>query len=188
MVGVHLVLAMTPIWVTAFVLFILVDGAFHIGRDAFEGLPYQVAYSAKIGDYALVMAVLIAAPILQRGGAQLIPWWLQTSGAHLSIMVASFLIGITVYFVRYKMNGDPVQLMDMYHDIIVVPILLLFGGTLSPVIFLNGTSFEMAAVSLLVFLWLTLVVYDIRTQRMNQRNWLQNSGATFRPNLRNRER
>jgi hypothetical protein len=68
LIGIHYLLAVSPIWFTGIILWIFTDGAIHLMRDKLEGLGYQVSFSAKFGDTGLIIAILIAATILQREG------------------------------------------------------------------------------------------------------------------------
>ncbi len=52
-VGSHYVLSGLPIWASALLFFGVTMGVIYVARDVFEGLPYQVAYSAQFGDTAL---------------------------------------------------------------------------------------------------------------------------------------
>ena len=176
-VGIYYVLANLPIWATALILYFGTLGAIHVGRDYFEGLPYQVSYSAQLGDVALFIVVLIAAGILQRSSAE-IPLWLQMPEAHGAILVGSFLIGIIVCVVTLKSRSG--HYMDIYHDVVIAPVILYLAITLLPVIFLSGTAGEIDATINLALFWSCLVVFDIRNNRMDQRTWLKNNGVTLR--------
>jgi hypothetical protein len=175
--GSHWLFYHTPVWASALILYVVTLGAMHIGREYFEGLPYQVAYSAQFGDAGLIGAVLIAATILQRGEVAL-PGWLINGYAHLFIAASSFFIGLVVSGLTIKLRSG--QVMDIYHDAVIGPMFLYFAATLLPVIYLGGNTTEKAATGLFVVLWLALVVYDIKDDRMNQRKWLQRSGVVLR--------
>ena len=176
-VGSYYLLGVLPIWATALVLYFGTLGVIHVGRDYFEGLPYQVAYSAQFGDAALFGSVLIAATILQRSGIS-VPAWLQSAGIHWLIGGGSFLLGAFISVATAESRSG--QLMDIYHDVVVGPLILYFAITLLPVIFLNGTKIEIAATIGLALFWACLVVFDIDYKRMDQRTWLKNNGVTLR--------
>ena len=176
MVGIYAVLAASPIWVTALTLYLLTEGMMYVGRDRLEGIPYQVSYSAKLGDAGLMAAVLIAATILQRGRI-IIPVWLQDEGTHLVILIISAGIGGLISLAPLgKRSG---QLMDVYHDIVIGPIILYFAITLLPIIYLNGTPLEQVTTMAAIVFWAILVLYDVMTGRLDQRSWLKARGVIF---------
>ena len=175
-IGSLYVLANLPIWATALILYFATLGVIHVGRDYFEGLPYQVAYSAQFGDAALFGAVLIAAGILQRKGIY-IPEWIQNQTLHVIIGSGSVCVGTLVSLVTLgKRSG---QYMDVYHDVVVGPLILYLAITILPVIFLNGTTIEVLATMCLALFWACLVIFDVKKKRMDQRSWLTAHGMTF---------
>ena len=176
LVGSIYVLALLPIWAIALILYFGTLGVIHVGRDYFEGLPYQVAYSAQFGDAALFGAVLIAAGILQTEVAY-IPEWLQNGNTHLMIASGSYSLGIAVCLATLKTRSG--QFMDIYHDVVIGPLILYLAITLLPIIFLNGSTTEVLATICLALFWAGLVIFDIKKQRMDQRTWLKNNGVTF---------
>jgi len=174
--GSHYWLTVLPIWATAAILFTFTLAAILIGRDILEGLPYNVAYSAVVGDAGLVISVLIAAGILQRRGLWL-SVWPQTGIGHALIMFGSVMLGIIICVLTLGSRSG--QVMDIYHDVIIAPLILYLAITLVPVIYYNGTRVEKMAVIGFVVLWLALVGFDVKYKRMDQRTWLQNHGVTL---------
>ncbi|MFZ1019523.1 MAG: hypothetical protein WAN61_00830 [Minisyncoccia bacterium] len=175
--GVYYVLATLPIWATAAILFTITMAAILVGRDIFEGLPYNVAYSAVIGDAGLVIGILIAATILQRGGTY-IPQTLQSGTMQFFLLVCCFVLGITACSLTLGSRSG--QLMDIYHDVVIAPMILFLAVTLVPVIYYNGNETEKTALLCFVVLWAGLVAFDIKYKRMDQRSWLQNHGVTLK--------
>jgi len=168
-VTVYSILTALPVWATAGILFVITMVAILVGRDVLEGLPYNVSYSAVVGDAGLIISVLIAATVLQRGGCY-IPELLQVVKVHELVLVASMALGAAVsVFTLGQRSG---QLMDVYHDVIVGPLFLYLAITLLPVVYYNGTRVEKWSVVGFIILWFILVVFDIRYDRMNQRDWL----------------
>ncbi|KKU81259.1 MAG: hypothetical protein UY07_C0022G0024 [Parcubacteria group bacterium GW2011_GWA1_47_8] len=178
LIGDYYVLANLPIWATAMFLFFGTLGVIHVGRDYFEGLPYQVSYSAQFGDAMLFGAVLIAVGILHRGGS-VVPEWLQSNNAHVAILVTCFAFGVIVSILTIK--GRSGKAMDVYHDVIIAPLILYLAITLLPLIWLNGTKTEMVSTTWFIIIWGLLVIFDIKANRMNQRRWLENHGVVLRP-------
>ena len=168
-VGSIYVLTVLPIWATV-AIFATILMMVLVGRDITEGLMYNVAYSSMFGDVALMDVVLIAASILQRNSRIFIPRWLQSKMTHVFILLMSIILGITVCILTLSSRSG--QVMDIYHDIVIVPLFLYLAITLLPVVVLNWTYKEMVATIVLVSFWLALVGFDIKYDRMNQRQWL----------------
>jgi hypothetical protein len=176
--GIYAFLVWCPVWAVALILYAITDCAVHIFRDWREGLGYQVAYSAKVGDAGLIGAVLIAATILTRGNLVL-PSWLVNTGIQLAVLLpACFLLGFVVNVLTLKSRSG--RMADVYHDVVIAPLMLFFAVTLLPVIYLGGTAIEQTSVVCLVLLWAVLVAYDIFADRMNQRKWLKSHGVILK--------
>ena len=172
-VGSHYVLAAMPIWASSLVLYGATLGVIFVVRDIFEGMPYQVAYSAQIGDALLVGAVLVAATILQRG--EVMPSWLSSWLFHLPAALISVGLGLTWWWL-----DRPAHWGDVYHHLCVAPLFMYLAITLLPVILTKGTRVEILFVTCFVLVWASLMVFDVRHERMNQRQWLQDHGVTLR--------
>jgi hypothetical protein len=177
MVAIYWILAESPLWATAIILYFSTLGVIHVGRDYFEGMPYQVSYSAAFGDVLLFGAVLISATILKREGVT-IPSWFQFEDVHWLILAVCFAIGISVSINTSDIRSG--QQMDTYHDVIIGPMILYFAITLIPIIALNGTRIEIFATIGFVLIWALLVVFDIKYERMDQRVWLKRLGVVFK--------
>ncbi len=173
MTDIYWVLQNTPIWATALVLWFSTDGMIHLMRDRFEGLGYQVSYAAKFGDAGLVAAVLIAATLLQRDGVQ-VPDVLNGGFAQLFVALACILLGAVVSIKTIGHRSG--HLADIYHDVVIGPAILFFTITLLPVYWLNARWWEWMVLAVAVVVWALLVWFDIKTNRMNQREWLRRHG------------
>lgn len=183
-VGIHALLVSLPLWATVLILYAVTDCVMHLGRDRLEGLGYQVAYSAKFGDVALFGAVFIATTILQRENVVL-PEWMMQWNLQLAAFLACILLGLLVSATTLELRSG--QYMDLYHDIVIGPMVLFFAITLLSVIFLGGTNVEKFCTACFIAFWGALVAVDIRTDRMDQRNWIKKHlGVSLRsstPNL-----
>lgn len=169
-VGLHAFLAWCPIWALALILYFAFDVVMHVGRDRLEGLGYQVAYCAKIGDAGLMGAVLIAATILQRGNVVLPAGFVHLRN-HLYLIMGLLMLGWWVN--EFTRGARSAQKMDKYHDMVIAPFIAYCGVTLVPVIIRGGTFREKFAVLLLVLLWVLTLVVDIWEKRLDQRTWLR---------------
>lgn len=172
LVGIHEILSTFPLWGTVLILYLFTDGVMHFGRDLFEGLGYQIAYSAKFGDVALFGCVFIAATILQRGGPVL-PGWMMDNNHQIAVLIVCLAAGVAVTFTTLSSRAG--RIMDIYHDIVIAPLVLFFAIMLLPVIYLGGTLIEKFWTVLLIMFWVLLVVIDIKTNRMNQRRWMKDN-------------
>lgn len=171
------ILAHTPLWVIALVLMVLLHVIPFVGRDYLEGLPYQVSYSAHVGEGGLFIVVLIAATILQRQGT-MIPVWLASIPLHIILAVAVIALGALASIATLKSRSG--KLVDVYHDLVIAPLFLYLAVTLLPIIYANGTSVEFLTTVCLVVVWVVLVMFDITFHRMNQRAWLMDKGVVFK--------
>ena len=175
--GSHYVLATLPIWAKTAIFGLILTTIF-VGRDITEGLPYNVAYSSLVGDVGLMIVVLITATILQRKRGGYIPRWLQNKTVHGVIVFTGVCLGATVCMLTLGSRSG--QVMDIYHDTVIVPLFIYLAITLVPIICCNGTKTEKRAAFCFVLLWLMLVGFDVKYDRMDQRSWLQNHGVTFK--------
>jgi hypothetical protein len=172
-VGSHYALSELPIWASGIILYAVTMGVIYVARDTFEGLPYQVAYSAQFGDAALAGAVLIAATILHRGS----PLPLMLSSGYFHVLAALVSVGCGI---MWWSLDRPAQWGDIYHHLFVAPLFFYLATTLLPVILINGTKGEKVCVLCLVLLGAALVAFDFKHERMNQRQWLQGRGVQFK--------
>lgn len=98
-------------------------------------------------------------------------------GFHALIGFLSILLGATMSF--YTIPSRWGHIMDIYHDVVIAPMILYFAVTLLPVIYLGGTIVEKVSTICFVLFWIVLVVYDIMNDRMNQRRWLKERGINL---------
>ena len=95
--GSHLFLNAFPLWVYA-----LIYAGFYsflwIGRWAFEGRGYDVAYSSRFGDIALAIFVIIAANIIQQPNFYPANW-MEGKNFHLIVGGISIITSIFYFFI-----------------------------------------------------------------------------------------
>ncbi|MEI6281037.1 MAG: hypothetical protein WCP17_03515 [bacterium] len=176
MTGIYYVLTVLPIWATAAILLGML-AVLIVGRDILEGKPYNVAYSSAIGDVGLVMGVLIAATTLQRGGV-FIPQFLEDGALHVFVFLWTVIVGMIVC--RKTIDSRDGQAMDVFHDVVIAPTFAFLSFFLVPIVYYNGSTSEKMGLAFFVMLWATLVAFDVRHKRMNQREWLKNHGVKLR--------
>ena len=174
-VGSHWVLANLSWWGSILILWILTIGILPVGRLYFEGYGYNVAWSSKYGDWALIMCIVIAAFILQRPGH--LPSWLISGTYHIVCGALAVAAGILLVTVANPLTRE--QVMDNYHNFFVVALLFYLLATTLPVVYWGGMTGEKVIVLCLLLLWAGLVVVDFQTGRSDQRSWLAKQSITF---------
>ena len=162
---------------TGFVLAILCTGVLFIGREYFEGLPYNVSLASQHGDLALIACVVMAAVILKQPDLQLAPW-LTRWQAHLVCALAAIAAGVAFQAINMIM-GQKSEWIDTYHNFMVLPLLMYLLATTLPVLWINGSRTDKAISVCLLLFWFGLLVYDINHHRLNQRAWLKSQGVTW---------
>jgi hypothetical protein len=93
------------------------------------------------------------------------------------ILLASVVLSVTICVLTLGSRSG--QVMDIYHDVVIAPLILYFAITLVPVIYYNGTKAEKTALLCFIVLWAALVAFDIKYERMDQRTWLSLHGVTL---------
>ncbi len=168
LVGGYWVLVTLPIWATAFLLYVVTLGAIFFLRDHFEGLFYNTSYSAMLGDGALLVVVLMGAEIIKRAESisNVYGGWFH---------LGALLIAIGFGFSWWVMDR-PQQWGDVYHHLVIAPIFAYFAVILLPLILGRGTKLEVGGTFCLVLLWAVLVVYDAKTKRLAQRQYMTERG------------
>src|SRR3989344_1393385 len=156
MTGFYWIFANAPLWVIAGVLYFTTDVAMHVGRDWLEGLGYQVAWSAKIGDGVLFITVLMIAAMFQDGRALHIPGWLQLASVHAWFIMACFALGGAVSVLTIGSRSG--QVMDIYHDIVIAPALLYLAVTLLPIVVYNAKWWEWVVVLVATAIYIATVI------------------------------
>jgi len=139
--GIYWLLANVPAWATTLVLSTGTLTALFVGRHRLERMPYQVSYSAQIGEGVFfVVIVLIAEGILARGGT--VPDWLYEldGDAHIALMVVCVVVGLLVSYATIELRSG--QAMDIYHDVVIGPAIAYCAFTLLPLISTSGTDLE----------------------------------------------
>lgn len=172
--GSHYFLNAYPIYVYV-LIYVFFYSLLWLGRWKFEGRGYDVAYSSKFGDIFLAAFVIIAACTIRQPDFQPSNW-MESKIFHLSIAGFSIVASV-IYFLFTR----PKRVMDIWHALFVVPIFLYLIITTIPV-YLQCVDDDGSNLFgfIPLFVWLTLVIYDIKKDRMDQRTWI----AKNRPNWR----
>lgn len=173
--GSQRVLNETQPWVVALVLYMFTIVIAWPLRKYFEGLAYNIAYSSKYGDIALIGCIFIAGLILHR--YTVLPDWVTSLTFHFILGALAIGIGIGVGINAIIHTTWPEsQWVDLGHNFLVVPFYLYVLGTTLPVTYLQGTATEKTLTVGFLLTWALLVYIDIRTGRLDQRSWLKLHG------------
>ena len=166
--GSHYLLTNMPVWAIAMALYFVTKGVLYVIRDVSEGIPYDISYASVPGDMGLIGVVLVASAVLQRE-RDIAPIWTSRLTYHaLSIAIC---IGIGLVLKALALLSYPA---DVYHNVVIVPLLLYLLMTSLPVIFAIGRRYERVGCVLLLSLWVGCFVFDLETGRLQQRTWLEN--------------
>lgn len=175
--GIYSVLTAYPILGVGAILITLSTVLILVGRDIFEGLPYNVAYASSVGDLAIVFGVLVGIQILQRGQVQM-PYFLWHPSAQVGLGMSCFVLCLCMCIKTLRSRKG--KGTDIYHDVIVAPLLLYLSLIVWPVVSSGGTRGERYAFNFAAALWAGLGVFDILCKRINQRPWLERLGLKFK--------
>lgn len=144
-------------------LYVLSVGIIFVGRRILEGRFYNVAFSSWVGDAFLIGIILITKGVLTRDSASSysLCW-------HAAAIVSSLLVGILVnWIVPAK------QWMDIYHNLVVIPLLFyLVVFVSSYTILFHGSPMQKVVAAACFIMWFALAVYDWTSGRIDQRVWL----------------
>lgn len=175
--GGYYVLAALPLWATAASVFMVTIGIKWLFQWKLHGFWWDTSASSHFGDQFLLWPVLIGATILHRHEMNEPLWFLASWPTHIMLLIGC--VGVGAIVCRLTIAGRSGGLVDMYHDLVVVPALLYLAITLVPLIYLEGTTNEKWWALAFVCGWALLVVYDFHTHRINQKQWLQDHLETF---------
>lgn len=170
--GSHYSLMEMPISAIALCLFLVTMGAMFLIRLVDQGLFYNVAVSAMLGDGVALYAVLLTAEVLKRGTP--LPAFLQNPLYHsVALFIAMVAGGI---WLKFDWNT---HWADRYHHGVIVPLLVYLALTLIPVLWVNGTKSENRILLGVVVFYGSTIAFDIVTQRMDQLKHLLKHGINL---------
>lgn len=173
LLGGQWILAVSPVWLLAFVLPLLCVGIIYIGREHYEGFPYNVCYSSSVGDLALGAIVCIQATIVQQHPLMK-QFWLG-GFYNTSCFVLAVLLGVVwqTNSLRTSPWNPKVTAMDTYHNVFVAPLLLFLLASGAPFLFRASTHKQFSWAMVFLAVWLVALAFDAWTDRLDQRKWLK---------------
>lgn len=163
LVGIQKFLATTPMWVTASIIILFAIVAMWILRRVSAGEWYNVTYSGQLGDVALTVVVLLGIDVLRSFDLPL-PAWAGTEWGQLALLLVCYVIGLLLL----EKHIMTMQLPEIVHGFIVVPVLLYLVVTALIVTIIAGMWGILSAEVGLIGFWAFLFYVDITTGRANQ--------------------
>ena len=184
-IWIYRVLDILPFSVTVLILYLITMVAVFYLRDKHEGVFYNTSWGTMVGCGTLLSIVVMAAEILQRGA--FLPSWLEDKWFyHLGVIILGFFIGSVMWWRDVRLADEVNDLIhwgEVYHHLVIVPLVCYLSVTLLPVIYLAGESIEKMFALCFILSWLFLVVYDFRSGRINQRSYLIRRGIFFQKEI-----
>ncbi|HEY4501424.1 MAG TPA: hypothetical protein VJI70_04175 [Candidatus Paceibacterota bacterium] len=162
--GAFKLLAAVPVWMTALFVAIMCVAIPFVLADRTTGLFFNVSYSGVVGDLCLIIVILIGVTVIQRGA--LLPVWF--SGMWPQVLWSAVCVTVGIILVTMTTPWPTETWPDRYHNFVTVPIFLFLLPLMVLTIIYNGNRVEMVMSCLLVAIWGSFVLYDFRTERMNQ--------------------
>jgi len=136
---------------------------------------YNVSHAARYGDVGLILVIVIAVTVLKK--IQILPSWLTSDAYNWFCALSCLAIGVIIEVSILKSTGWQFgQVVDVYHNLAIVPLFLYLLAILLPITYLYGNFQERAFTIFFLLLWLVLVIYDIHADRLDQRTWLTKHG------------
>ncbi len=140
-----------------------------VGRLFFEGHAYNVSLASKYGGMALIFCILIGTVVLR--GQSSIPGWFGSGSFQIALAMICVIAGVVS---NNYLNAK--EVMDIYHNMFVLPLLAYLILSTVPVVFKYGTARDKKAAVAFIVIWAAFGLYDIATGRLDQPKWLADHG------------
>ncbi len=144
-------------------------------RDHFEGFGYNNSTASRTGDFFgwIVFTVIGIRNIKQITYA---PAWMDAWIFHGIMPLIMATTGIVYQASIMKKNKETGTLADAYHNMIIVPIIVFSLITLSPIIWLFGSQWEILIAAGSIAIWVIMLTLDIKKGRLQNLEWLVGPG------------
>lgn len=163
-------------WVLGIVLYFFAVPFIWLGRKIIEGKGYNVSYASNWGALSLIAMIGMGVTLLQHKPVIIPNMFGDTMGQ--VALLATLVLGMALLtLIDYMINTK--QLMDIYHNLVVVPVLGTLVLLLGQVIWLNGSGAQIIIAAACILAWAMFLIVDIIDGRLNQREYL----ATHAPLL-----
>ncbi len=163
--GVFAILAKAPLWVILFFFFVVNIGIPFVIADKKSGLSFNYSYSGIIGDLCCFLTVfVIGITVIQRGVS--LPGWINS--AWVQVIWLAICVAAGIYLITATTPWPITAWPDRYHNAVIVPFFAFFLPPLLVAIWNGRNLTEWPAAFLLVAVWAALVVYDFKSDRINQ--------------------
>jgi hypothetical protein len=163
--GIHALLKYWPLGTIIFGIYLVTALPIQVLRNVREAMPYQVAYSALLGEVAFFCLVVLAGAPVQQGAV--LPSWLIRGNYHLLAALMGLIVGAVWLGLDWNTEWG-----DRWHHIVTVPVFFYLAMALFPVIVWCGTYRDKWSAAFMASVYVGTIVYDIITHRMNQRGWI----------------
>jgi hypothetical protein len=174
LVGIYYVLFNTNIWVMLAVLWFVVDKMTRLIRKKTEGFDYQIARTPDYGDPAIVTALLMTVSILQSQPVEPPALFNNLSNQVLACIFFTIVGGAAYVATKESRSG---RLGDLFHDIVLFPILLFLVVALLPILWTYGSWIQIAAVPAIATFMSALLWHDTKHNKLKQREYLLRKGV-----------
>lgn len=162
-----------PWWILPLFLDIVVIDLLFLGRQFFEGFPYNISWSSQYGDRMLIGCVLLGVYVLQKNG---LPPTLAGNYQHVCLFLGVVSGVCLQLFVLKRDHWQFGTNMDTYHNLVIVSLLVYFLLLLVPVIIIHGTTRDILSATILSAIWVATFFYDHSSGRLDQPKWLTDHG------------
>lgn len=173
--GIYGFLYNCPTWAIATGLYFICIGILFILRDWYEKLPYNISVASQQGDLALIGYILIGAEVLKRQ-TQLPNWTTSFIFDLPAVAMSIIIVGMFYHYGIISKQHEKQTVADIYHNIIIVPLLIALIVLMLPIIWLYGTIFEKTFSTCCLLIWPTTIYFDRKQGRLQQTKWLLEKG------------
>lgn len=137
-----------------------------------SGLPDRDV--GEDGDLGLVGCLSYGVFVLQRGNVY-IPPTLQNEATQIELLMLSLFLGTVISATTTGLRSG--HFGNIYHDVIVAPMILFLAIILIPVVWYNTSWHDISIIAGCIATWIVLIYTDIKVfERFNQRQHLLRNG------------
>ncbi len=178
LVGAFWFLQKIPSWVLFAGLYGICIGILPVGREFFEGLPYNISWASQFGDLFLMGIIIVGGEILKNTelNGELSA---NTTHSQWRVIFICLAVGVIAQFMLVS-TRPRAMIVDTYHNIVVVPLLLNLLIAAGMVIYKYGTGSQKKEALFFLSIWFVLLILDAINGRLDQQQWLKQHGIDCR--------
>ncbi len=158
-------------------LYVICIAILPVGREFFEGLPYNISWASQFGDLFLVGVIIIGGEILKNTelNARLPANTVRSQWIWFFICLT---FGAMMQLVL--VNTRPrAMVIDTYHNVVVISLLFNLLIAAGVVIYKYGNFNQKRQAIFFLAIWLVLLVLDAINGRLDQQLWLKQHGINL---------